>query len=318
MDSVVLLDMLIRGVISPLPSSKNPADFSRRSLGTGPAARFTPIFRTLKMGVAPPRVTCLEPTDIVVAHFEHGIRGDESLGDQQFVCDLAEKYGLEFVTANGNLGVDASEADARTARYLFLRSEARKYGATIVTAHHADDVIETIAINLTRGTGWRGLAVMSGSEIYRPLLHTTKREILEYARAHQLEWREDSTNHIDAYLRNRIRKKLAGLDDDTKYQLLALRDTQVQAKALVDDIVMQFIDDSGKIERKIFSEIGITVADEIIRAWCVLLFGVAPARPARARILEAIRTYVPSKVHQSTDQIDVMVDKQFAYLNRRS
>lgn len=253
---------------------------------------------------------------LIVAHFEHGIRGEESLGDQQFVENLAKKYDLPFVTANGNLDADASEADARAARYEFLRTVAKKYDATIVTAHHADDVIETIAINLTRGTGWRGLAVLD-SDICRPLLHLTKREIIDYARENNLEWREDSTNQTDAYLRNRLRKKLLSVDEDTKWQLLALRDTQVALKAAIDSTLHILIDDKDKIERELFRDLDEPVADEIIRLWCMRQFALAPPRPARARILQAIRTYAPAKVHQSTDLVDIYVDKRFAYLKRR-
>lgn len=77
-----------------------------------------------------------------------------------------------------------------------------------MTAHHADDVVETIAINLLRGTGWRGLAVFGADDVYRPMTVWFKHEIIEYAKKHQLEWREDSTNASDAYLRNRVRKQM--------------------------------------------------------------------------------------------------------------
>lgn len=255
--------------------------------------------------------------DITVAHFEHGIRGEESVGDQRFVEDLAGHYGLEFVTMNAQLGAKCSEATARAARYEFLLEQAAKIGAQVATAHHADDVIETIAINLTRGTGWRGLAVMDG-EIYRPLLHTLKREILDYAATHQLKWREDSTNLTDDYLRNRLRKKLASLDDDVKFQLLALRDTQVTTKRSLDGLLATNVCDSDQLEREVFTNIDDTVADELIRSWCLKVANVAPPRPARARILEAIRSYTPGKVHQSTDHIDVMVEKRFVNLRYRA
>jgi len=69
-----------------------------------------------------------------------------------------------------------------------------------MTAHHADDVIETIAINHLRGTGWRGLAVLD-SDIVRPLLGMSKEVIKDYAQKRGLTWREDSTNTSDVYLR---------------------------------------------------------------------------------------------------------------------
>src|SRR3989344_5293986 len=90
--------------------------------------------------------------NLVVAHFDHGIRVDSD-ADARFVWELAKKYELSFEVRREELGDAASENTARSHRYAFLRDIAKKYSATIVTAHHADDVVETIAINLTRGTG---------------------------------------------------------------------------------------------------------------------------------------------------------------------
>ena len=141
---------------------------------------------------------------LIVAHFDHGIR-DDSNQDAIFVAKLAKKYGLPYVEKRVDLGVNASEEKARDERYDFLRSVAKQHDAKLVTAHHADDVIESIAINLSRGTGWRGLAVID-SDVIRPLTDMNKSEILSYARNHNLKWREDSTNSTNVYLRNRIRR----------------------------------------------------------------------------------------------------------------
>ncbi|HEU0266521.1 MAG TPA: tRNA lysidine(34) synthetase TilS [Candidatus Saccharimonadaceae bacterium] len=263
-------------------------------------------------GQSPPSKNAL-----VVAHFEHGIRGEESLEDQKFVKNLADKYGLEFVTTNAHLGVNVSEAEARAARYTFLRREAKQRGAMIVTAHHADDLVETVAINLTRGTGWRGVAVLD-SDVVRPLLGMTKREIIMYAHQSHLEWREDSTNMTDAYLRNRIRKSLAATSDDVKWQVCALRAQQITLKREIDAILADYVAGRTYIDRQRFTTIGPVVADELIRAWCISRFGVAPARPARSRIFEAIATYQPGKVHQSTDGIDILVGKDTVSLALRS
>ena len=95
---------------------------------------------------------------LVVAHFDHGIR-KESGDDAQFVSDLAAQHGLPFELGHANLGMDTSEEDARVARYNFLRQCCDKYNTTfVITAHHQDDLVETALINLIRGTSWRGLA----------------------------------------------------------------------------------------------------------------------------------------------------------------
>jgi tRNA(Ile)-lysidine synthetase-like protein len=160
---------------------------------------------------------------LIVAHFDHGIR-EESGEDAEFVKDLAAQYGLGFEIGQANLGKDASEAKARAARYNFLRQCCKKYNASaIITAHHQDDLIETMIINLIRGTSWRGLVSISQTtnynlqisnndqisnikyQILRPLLYVSKQEILEYAKKNQLQWHEDSTNADTNYLRNYIR-----------------------------------------------------------------------------------------------------------------
>jgi tRNA(Ile)-lysidine synthase len=172
--------------------------------------------------------------EMIVAHFDHGIR-DDSAEDARFVEKLAEKYGCVFEMRREELGKTASEELARNRRYAFLRALATQYDARIATAHHMDDIAETIAINITRGTGWRGLAVLA-SDVYRPLLGRTKAELIAYAEEHGLAWREDSTNSSDAYLRNRLRAKL--MDDDMTLQLASLRARQVELRDQIDAAVV--------------------------------------------------------------------------------
>jgi tRNA(Ile)-lysidine synthase len=78
--------------------------------------------------------------EIIVAHFDHGIRED-SADDAAFVRSLATEYGFPFETLREELGPDTSEETARNRRYEFLRGIAKKYNGQIVTAHHADDVV---------------------------------------------------------------------------------------------------------------------------------------------------------------------------------
>ena len=81
--------------------------------------------------------------ELVVAHFDHGIRPD-SHHDAAFVKKIAEQYGLPFESRREVLGETASEALARERRYAFLRHVAKKHNAQIVTAHHLDDLVETV------------------------------------------------------------------------------------------------------------------------------------------------------------------------------
>jgi len=113
----------------------------------------------------------------IVAHFDHGIRED-SAADARFVKALADKYELTFVCTREELGMTASEELARTRRYVFLKAVAQKLQAQLITAHHLDDLVETVMINKIRGTGWRGLAVFGDESIRRPLLTMSKQQLI--------------------------------------------------------------------------------------------------------------------------------------------
>jgi len=153
--------------------------------------------------------------ELIVAHLDHGIRPDSHL-DEELVRGLAERYGLPYVTRRVELGKDAGEEIARTARYEFLHSVREDKGAdAIITAHHYGDVMETAAINILRGSRRRGLSSLtSTSTLLRPLLKVHKKEIIQYAKDHNLTWREDSTNNSNKYLRNRLRSRIS-LDEHT-------------------------------------------------------------------------------------------------------
>ena len=204
--------------------------------------------------------------NILVAHFDHGIRED-SKEDAIFVRQLAVKYGVKFFTKREELGANASEEKARRARYKFLRELSEKQNATIVTAHHLDDVIETIIINMVRGTGWRGLAVLNAEDIYRPLINFKKQEIINYAKQNNLKWREDSTNSLNVYMRNIVRHKI-DLSNEQKNELQILHQEQIRlAKEIKSEVtsLLKSIKNDNKISRYFINSIDQASAYEIIR-----------------------------------------------------
>jgi tRNA(Ile)-lysidine synthetase-like protein len=229
---------------------------------------------------------------LIVAHFDHGIRKESHL-DAEFVAGLAKKYGLSFEIKREELGSNASEEKARDQRYAFLRSVAEKYNAKLVTAHHADDVIESIAINLVRGTGWRGLAVLD-SDVIRPLTSMNKAGIINYAKKHRLKWHEDSTNKTDAYLRNRMRAKVASLDEDTKRQLLALWSAQKSIKAEIEKEADKLIGDGPTYSRYFFLHLDDRIGSELL--WHIFRWRLT--RPQRLKLLHTIKTFLPGKTYQ--------------------
>ncbi len=235
------------------------------------------------------------PGRIIVAHYDHGIREDSHL-DSELVARTSADHGLEFYSDRGNLGSGASEEVARVKRYGFLRSVASAHQAMIITAHHGDDVVETVAINLTRGTGWRGLAVLDSPDVMRPLLGWTKQQILAYAVENSLSWNEDSTNVSPAYLRNRIRAKTSEIPEQDRFLVRAYRDRQVFLKSEIDDTFHTVIG-NPPYSRHIFIQIDATVAIELLRTIFTRHGVISPTIPQRERALHAIKVAKTGKTH---------------------
>jgi tRNA(Ile)-lysidine synthase len=249
---------------------------------------------------------------LTVAHFDHGIRED-SMEDRQFVERLAGMYGLAFVFDEGRLGPGASEAVARDARYAFLRRVKQASGAQyLVTAHHEDDVFETAILNLMRGTGRKGLSSLrSTNEVYRPLLGTPKEHVITYARKRGLEWREDSTNASDDYLRNYIRHNVMPRFDtvarDRLRELITTaRDTNVEIDGLLAEQL--HLQPSGDVlDRYWFIMLPHNVAREIIAAWLRRLGVTNFDRQLLERIVVAGKTYAPGKLVDINGRYVIMV-----------
>lgn len=150
---------------------------------------------------------------LIAAHIEHGIRGEESLSDANFVKKLCYDFDIEF----HQLSIDAVreakecgesvEAYSRRRRYEFFDTIACD---KIATAHNADDNAETLIFRLCRGTGLKGAAAVLPvrNKIIRPLLEMTSHEIREYADKNDIAYRVDSTNYNDDYTRNYIRHNI--------------------------------------------------------------------------------------------------------------
>lgn len=241
-DSVVLLDMIVRGVLNNIP------------LGT----RSRPLGQAhgLKKNVA---------KHFIVAHFDHGIRPNSG-GDAEFVEKLAKKYQVRFELGEGRLGPRASEEEARAARYKFFRELQKKYAtAKIITAHHQDDLLETVVMNLIRGTGWRGLAPMN-STLERPLLGLSKSELVEYAIRHNLDWVEDETNYSNQYFRNRIRGFLLKITPEQRQNLLILNAKQQFLREQIERILVDVANKSS-LTREFLLKIPTKSAVEVLRIW---------------------------------------------------
>jgi tRNA(Ile)-lysidine synthase len=206
--------------------------------------------------------------DLVVAHFDHGIRTDSDQ-DLQLVHRMAVAYNLPFVFAHGNLGANASEATAREARYKFLEQVRAEQGAAaIITAHHQDDAIETALINMLRGTGQHGLAGLQSTErIVRPMLHIPKADIKKYASEHHLKWREDSTNTDERYLRNYLRRRvLTELSNAQREKLISHITAAAETRAAIEKELAPHVA-TPELSRHWFIMLPYDVSAEAMAAW---------------------------------------------------
>jgi tRNA(Ile)-lysidine synthase len=217
-------------------------------------------------------VSKIKNLELIVAHFDHGVRIDSKL-DQQLVRDLAKKYGLIFETKSVILGSNASEQLARNARYQFLKSVMNAHQANgIMTAHHQDDVIETAVFNLLRGTGRRGLTSLDSNQVvFRPMLGIAKDQIRQYAQQHHLIWREDSTNRDLKYRRNLIRSELARIKDRSVIDsLLAeinnLKSTNQDLDQALDELLVNISKDN-KLLKNEFINLPHKLALEVMAKW---------------------------------------------------
>ncbi len=155
--------------------------------------------------------------DFSIAHCNFNLRGEDSNKDEAFVKDLAKQLNKPFFVTHFDTKKYVAEKKtstqiaARELRYAwFLELLSIHKLSYIVTAHHADDAVETFLINLSRGTGIDGLiGIPEHTEtLARPLLNFSREEINAYASEENIQWREDISNAETKYIRNKIRHKI--------------------------------------------------------------------------------------------------------------
>jgi len=155
--------------------------------------------------------------EIAVAHYNHKLRGDESDRDETFVMDVCEEHGIPFYSGRGDVagfarkrGLGIEEA-ARDMRYEFFFNTAEAVGAErIATAHTIDDNAETMIINLVRGAGTNGMSGIPPVRgiVVRPLLRVSRDEVMTFIADREIPYVEDSTNIMEIYTRNKVRRSI--------------------------------------------------------------------------------------------------------------
>ncbi|HCO38751.1 MAG TPA: tRNA lysidine(34) synthetase TilS [Aquificaceae bacterium] len=213
---------------------------------------------------------------LALAHINHGIRGEEAFRDEAFCVEFAKRKGLEiFVkrleidTKRGNL-----EARARELRYQALEEIRREEGFDLIaTAHHLNDLVETILLWLVRGSGREGLLGFEEKEgnVIRPLYLTKREEIEDFVRLKGEEWVEDSTNYNLKIARNLIRHKivpeLKKLTLKLEESFLRLREILKDEEEVLESLTQEAISkvfNGIELNRKAFLSLPIAIQRRVI------------------------------------------------------
>ena len=153
--------------------------------------------------------------DFCVAHCNFMLRGDESIGDEKFVKEKCEENSIKFFSKSFDTKKEALRSGksiqmiARELRYSWMKNLLKdRHLNYIVTAHNLNDQFETFLINLSRGSGLKGLTGIPDFPILRPLRTFSRKDIELYAHKNKVIWREDSSNSKNHYERNKIRNKI--------------------------------------------------------------------------------------------------------------
>ena len=177
------------------------------------------------------------------AHYNHGLRGEESDRDEAFVRSFCDRFEIPVFCGHGQVtaGPKGLEAAAREARYAFFETIPGK----IATAHTADDNAETVLMHLVRGTGLKGLGGITPlrGRVIRPMLGITRQEVLAFLEEYHVSFVTDSSNETDEFLRNRIRHRVMPLLKEENPRLaenlsamaLSLRQDEETLEALAGD-----------------------------------------------------------------------------------
>lgn len=219
--------------------------------------------------------------ELTGAHFDHAMRSG-SAADAQAVGALAAERGLAFRTSRHAGPMLRSEEAARNARHAFLEAVAEDIGTgTIAYAHTADDQVETLLLNMLRGTGPGGLAGMAVREgkRFRPLLRTWRSEVDDYCARRQLAPLVDPTNTEGRFLRNRVRHQLlpqlATFNPRVKDALLRLAVSAREEHEVVAALAASWLAEVPSDDRVALRALPAAVRLEVVRR----LWGEAAGHP---------------------------------------
>lgn len=237
---------------------------------------------------------------LTAGHLDHGIRGKAAGSDAAFVKTVARDLNIPCVVGKADVPALAArdgvslEMAARRARYAFLARTAGKIRAdVVVTAHTADDQVETFFLKLCRGSGRGALggirdgvplaelvpgSPVPGQKVVRPLLRACRREVLDYLQRHHIVWREDASNADTAFLRNRVRHDLLPLlerdyNPRVKATICKTMDVLTEEDEWLDGLALEILKccqrSGGALEAALLAAYPKAARRRVIRLWLV-------------------------------------------------
>lgn len=170
---------------------------------------------------------------VSACHFNHKMRGEESNLDEKFVKKICEEWGIDcvFGSAPPNVKIK-SEEEARNLRYNFFENILQnRRGVKLAIGHNSDDLFETFLLALIRGSGLRGLRSipLERKNLVRPLLYTSRNEIIEYLKTNKIKYIFDSSNANLQFARNFVRNKITPLLLELNPNLLETISNNIEA-----------------------------------------------------------------------------------------
>jgi tRNA(Ile)-lysidine synthase len=236
--------------------------------------------------------------DFAIAHCNFQLRGEESTRDENFVHTLAEKYNVPIFVAHYETAAYAEKEKlsiqeaARALRYSFFRNLISKHTFNaVLTAHHADDNVETVLMNFLKGTGVKGMRgiLPKHENIIRPLLFATRKEIEQFAKDNNIDFVDDSSNKKNDYTRNYVRNELLPAVEKV-YKEVSKNITQnIERFADVEYLYNESI---SKIKKNLIEKRGKEIYIPVLK--------LAKTKPLQTVIYEIIKEYnfTSSQVHE--------------------
>lgn len=268
---------------------------------------------------------------IYAAHLNHGIRGEEADRDERFCREFAASLGIEFFSLRLDIPRMAKESGesvesiARRARYDFFDKIMSEHSISILaTAHNADDNLETVIFNLSRGTGLSGLCGIPATRptsqgiVIRPILSMEKKDIIAFCEAHGINYVTDSTNADNDYTRNKIRNQIipllkeinSGIVKNTTRTTESLKNDAVYLQSEAESFVNDFCKEHS-IDTDVLCSAPPTVAN---RALMEIYKDISSGETLEAVHISAIKELAKKAVPHSSvslpKEIDAVIENQ--------